>query len=157
MKLSTEGRKFLIAREGMKLHPYRDLAGHLTIGAGHKITTSELSSGKIYINDIAVRYSNGITAEQSMDLLTQDARFAEDAISRYVTVAINQNQFDSLVSWVFNVGIGAFKNSTLLKRLNQGNYSAVPEQMKRWKYAGGQVMQGLVNRRQEEARLWARI
>jgi len=71
-----------------------------------------------------------------------------------VKVALNQNQFDSLVSFTFNTGIQAFADSTLLKMLNQGNYDAVPDQLRRWVRAGGNVVQGLVNRRENEIKLW---
>jgi lysozyme len=156
MKLSTEGKKFLIDREGMKLHAYKDVAGLLTIGVGHLLTKSELQSGKIYISGIPFQYSNGLTVDQVMSILAQDVRRIEEAININIYSPINQNQFDALVSFVFNVGTQAFINSTLLKRLNQGNYAAVAKQFLRWKYSGGHVIQGLVNRREKEAELWNR-
>jgi lysozyme len=78
----------------------------------------------------------------------------EDAIERLVTVDLNQNQFDALVSWVYNCGVGALQNSTLLKLLNQGKYEAVPTQLMRWVNAGGKRYEGLARRRAAEGALF---
>ena len=101
-----------------------------------------------------VEYSNGLTGDQVTDLLSQDVTPAENAVNNGVKVPLNQNQFDALVSFTFNVGVGAFTSSTLLKVLNQGQYDQVPTQLLRWTRAAGQVVQGLVNRRQNEIDLW---
>jgi len=71
-----------------------------------------------------------------------------------VTVKLNQNQFDALVLFTFNVGIGYFKHSTALKELNKGNYKKVPFELKRWNQSGGKVMRGLINRRNKEIQIW---
>lgn len=78
----------------------------------------------------------------------------EDAVNESVTVTLSQNQFDTLVSFSFNVGRGAFQNSTLLKKLNHGMYDEVPIQLKRWVFAGGQRVRGLEVRRENEIKLW---
>jgi lysozyme len=67
---------------------------------------------------------------------------------------LNQNQFDALVSFAFNVGDGAFRSSTLLRLLNQGQYDQVPAQLRRWNMDNGHVVQGLINRRNKEIALW---
>ena len=67
---------------------------------------------------------------------------------------INQNQFDALVSWVYNFGNGNLTSSTMLKVLNSGDYDGVPAQIKRWNKAGGKVLEGLTRRRQAEADLF---
>jgi len=95
-----------------------------------------------------------LTDQQALDLLSQDVQPAEKAVNAGVKVALNQNQFDALVSFTFNVGVGAFTSSTLLKVLNQSQYGAVPDQLRRWNKAGGNVVQGLVNRRANEISLW---
>jgi len=136
------------------LQVYKDSAGLPTIGVGHLLTKSELTSGKININGVPVEYSNGLTGDQVTDLLSQDVTPAENAVNNGVKVPLNQNQFDALVSFTFNVGVGAFTSSTLLKVLNQGQYDQVPTQLLRWTRAAGQVVQGLVNRRQNEIDLW---
>ena len=154
MQMSTHGLELLEQWEGFKPNVYKDSAGLPTIGVGHLLTKSELSSGKIVINGLPVQYSNGLTNQQVLDLLSQDVKPAEQAVNNGVKVLLNQNQFDALVSFTFNVGVGAFTASTLLKVLNQQQYTQVPTQLLRWTRAGGQVVQGLVNRRQNEINLW---
>jgi len=154
MRMSSEGMKKLITWEGMETHLYEDVAGLKTIGVGHLLTRDELSSGKIWIKGSAVKYQNGLTEQQVYDLLEQDLESFEDAVHNLVKVELNQNQFDALVSFSFNVGVNAFKNSTLLKRLNKGQYHEVPEQLLRWVYSGGKKVKGLVNRRDNEITLW---
>ena len=78
----------------------------------------------------------------------------EGYINDYVTVDINQNQFDSLVSWVFNLGPNNLKSSSMLKVLNNGAYEDVPAQIKRWNKAAGVVLEGLIRRREAEALLF---
>jgi lysozyme len=154
MQMSPHGLELLEQWEGFKLTVYKDSAGLPTIGVGHLLTKSELSSGKITINGVPVSYANGLTEQQVTDLLGQDVRPAASAVNSNVKVDLNQNQFDALVSFTFNVGVGAFTGSTLLKVLNQGQYDQVPTQLLRWTRAGGQVVQGLVNRRNNEIKLW---
>ena len=79
----------------------------------------------------------------------------EGYVNNLVTVGLNQNQFDAMVSWVYNLGGGNLKASTLLKVLNAGDYAGVPAQMLRWNKAGGKVLEGLTRRRQAEPELWS--
>ncbi len=154
MQTSENGLELLKQWEGFKLKVYKDSAGLATIGVGHLITKPELSSGKIVINGVAVQYAGGLTEQQVLDLLGQDVKPAEQSVNNGVKVPLNQNQFDALVSFTFNVGGGAFTGSTLLKVLNQNQYTEVPNQLLRWTKAGGKVVQGLLNRRQNEIKLW---
>ena len=154
MQMSEQGLGLLEKWEGFELNVYKDSAGLPTIGVGHLLTKSELSSGKIMLNGVPVPYSGGLTNQQVLDLLGQDVKPAELAVNNGVKVTLNQNQFDALVSFTFNVGVGAFTASTLLKLINQQQYTAVPTQFLRWVRSGGQVVQGLVNRRQNEISLW---
>ena len=154
MKMSKKGRDLLSNWEGTILQPYYDVVGKLTIGVGHLLTQSELSSGKINIKDEIVRYDNGLTKQQALDLLAQDLKKYETPVNESVEVELTQYQFDALTSFCFNVGKGAFQGSTLLKRLNQGDYEEVPNQLRRWVYGGGRIIQGLVNRRENEIDLW---
>ena len=154
MQMSENGLALLQQWEGFKLQVYKDSAGFPTIGVGHLITKAEQASGTITINGAAVQYAGGLTDQQTLDLLAQDVQPAEQAVNAGVTVPLNQNQFDALVSFTFNVGVGAFQSSTLLKVLNQQQYDDVPAQLLRWTRAGGQVVQGLVNRRENEIKLW---
>jgi lysozyme len=154
MQMSQHGLQLLEQWEGFKLQVYKDSAGLPTIGVGHLITKSEQASGTININGVPVKYAGGLTQQQVTDLLAQDVVPAQNAVNNGVKVALNQNQFDALVSFTFNVGVGAFTGSTLLKVLNQGQYDQVPTQLLRWTKAGGKVVQGLVNRRNNEIKLW---
>jgi len=95
-----------------------------------------------------------ISAEEAEARLRDDLTHAENTVSRLVTMPLNDNQFGALVSFVFNIGAGAFEQSTLLSVLNQGKYEAVPAQLARWNKNDGSVMAGLTKRRAEEAKLW---
>lgn len=154
MKVGQAGKQLFKEWEGLRTHVYLDSGGEPTIGIGHLLTRDERASGKIWINGQPVRYANGLTEQQCWDLLDQDLDIAEAAVNDRVIVPLTQNQFDALVSFVFNVGTGAFKNSTLLRMLNEGQYDQVPNQMRRWNRSGNRVVNGLVNRREKEIKLW---
>ena len=140
--------------EGVVLTPYRDVANLLTIGVGHLLTRSELSSGKLVIGLEQVKWKDGITEEQAMALLRKDLESAERVVWQDDGRSLTDGQFDALVSFVFNVGVGAYLGSTLRKKLLAGDLAAVPEQMKRWDRAGGIRVAGLARRREAEAALW---
>uniref|UniRef100_UPI001ABA81C9 lysozyme n=1 Tax=Bartonella raoultii TaxID=1457020 RepID=UPI001ABA81C9 len=93
---------------------------------------------------------------QAEELLCKDLRQFENTVAKAVTVSLNSWQFAALVSFCYNVGTTAFCNSTLLKKLNQGEYEAVPAELQKWTKAGGKRLQGLVHRRVAEAGLWAK-
>jgi len=154
MQVGQSGKKLFQAWEGLELNEYLDSGGAPTIGVGHLMTRSERMSGKIMINGKGVVYRNGLTVQQCWDLLDQDLDFAEASVNSMVKVSLNQNQFDALVSFIFNVGESAFRNSTLLKVLNAGHFDQVPAQLRRWIRDNGKVVKGLVNRREKEIALW---
>ena len=154
MKISEKGKQLLIDWEGFIPNEYLDSGGAATIGVGHLLTKSEKSSGKIWIDGDDVLYRNGLTVDQCMQLLEYDLQPAEE-IENFIYVDLSQNQFDALVSFTFNVGNDAFIGSTLLKLLNQGHYEQVPVQLRRWVHDNGRVVQGLVNRREKEIKLWS--
>ncbi len=154
MQMSEKGKQLLTKWEGSEANVYLDSAGLKTIGVGHLLTKDELASGKIVINGVAVRYADGLSDQQILDLLGQDLARFEKAVNDGVKVALKQYQFDALTSFSFNVGTGSFQSSSLLKVLNQGKYNEVPDQLRRWVYSGGQKVQGLVNRRENEIKLW---
>jgi len=118
------------------------------------VTKDELTSGKITINGAPVQYNNGLTEQQVLDLFGQELQRFERALTECIKTALNQNQFDALVAFAFNIGINAFKESTLLKEINQGKLQEAPVQLRRWIHSGGQVSRGLVNRREKEVALW---
>lgn len=154
MEISDHGKEKIREWEGSRGRPYRDAGGKLTIGVGHLLTRSELSSGKIWIQGQSVPYAAGLSDRQILDLLGQDLAGAVQAVNEGVEVELSQNQFDTLVSFCFNVGNTALKNSTLLRLLNQGAYDEVPAQLRRWVRCNGEVLQGLVSRREHEIELW---
>ena len=126
--------------EGFEPNAYVCPAGEWTIGYGH---TEGVYNGQ------------QISYEDAEDLLINDLTIFESVVKLYVKVFLNQNQFDSLVSWTFNLGEANLKFSTLLKVLNKKNYDEVPNQMKRWIYADGIIWDGLIDRRKIEADLWS--
>lgn len=155
---SDLGVRFIERWEGKRNCPYDDSGGALSIGIGHLITDSERKSGKIYIKKEAVLYKNWLSEDQIYNLLDQDLVSKE----RDVSIALydssisewTQNQADALISMVFNIGITAFRKSTLRKRLISGDIEDVPNQINRWVYDNGVVIKGLVNRRKAEAKLF---
>ncbi len=154
MQISEKASRLIKEWEGYKLFMYKDVAGLPTIGVGHLLTRDELSSGQIVIDGVPVAYAKGLNDEQVLCLLDQDLNPTEKTVNEKVKVRLNQNQFDALVSFTFNTGMQAFADSTLLKVLNKGDYAGVPEQLRRWVHSGGKVIEGLVNRRENEIRLW---
>jgi lysozyme len=154
MRMSINGIRLLAQWEGSRSHVYQDAVGNDTIGVGHLLTDQDLQTGQIIINGVPVNYYDGLTENQIFDLLAQDLEQFEQAVTNKVTVPLNQNQFDVLTSFAFNVGIGNFSRSTLLKVLNQGRYEQVPYELRRWTTADGQELPGLVKRRNNEIQLW---
>jgi lysozyme len=154
MTMSGNGKKLLAEWEGFDPNVYLDVAGLPTIGVGHLLTKDELSAERIVVAGEAVDYTGGLTEQQVYDLLGQDLARFERVVNDSVAPDLAQNQFDALVSFSFNVGDGAFKQSTLLKRLNAQDFVDVPTQLRRWNKSGGKVVQGLINRRENEIKLW---
>lgn len=139
MNTSKTGIELIKKFEGCVLKSYKCPAGVWTIGYGH---TSGVKEGQT------------ITKTQAEDYLKQDIRSSEVTVNNLVNVSLNQNQFDALVSFCYNLGSGNLKKSTLLKELNKGNYKEAAEQFDRWIYAGGKKLTGLVRRRAAEKELF---
>ena len=146
--LSERGAQFIGRFEGFRANLYNDAAGHCTIGYGHLVHHGACNGSE------PAEFRRGISEQEAEALLRRDAQSAADAVHRLVRVALNQQQFDALVSFVYNLGAGAFQSSTLLKGLNAHNFAAVPGQLEQWTHAGGRVLPGLVTRRKAEARLF---
>jgi len=154
VRMSNEGISFLEYEEGKKLKVYKDSSGYPTIGIGHKLTKPEIKTGKIFIIDSLVDYSNGITEQECHNLLRQDIRTAENSINESVSVLIDQEQFDALVSLVFNIGTTAFETSTLLKKINSNNFIDTPNEFRRWHFSKSKHVQALADRREREIELF---
>lgn len=143
MKINKAGLDLIKEFEGFRGTAYKCPAGVPTIGYG---TTR--------INGQRVRMGSTATREQAEQYLKADVASFERNVASLVKVPLTGNQFSALVSFMYNVGVGAFANSTLLRILNKGDYSGVPAQLARWNKAGGRVLNGLVRRRDAEAELF---
>ena len=139
MQISQQGVELIKHFEGCRLEAYLCPAGIWTIGYGHTLDVKE---------------GDRVDQEAAEAFLIEDLEEFEDHVQRLVEVDLNQDQFDALVSWTFNLGYGNLAASTLLAKLNDGLYDEVPEQIRRWTRAGGKVLSGLVRRRNAEALLW---
>jgi len=139
MKISQEGLALIKKFEGCELKAYHCAAGVPTIGYG---------------STHGVTMDMEITQEEADELLMDDVSKFEEAVTKAVKVPLEQNQYDALVSWTFNLGPSNLSSSTMLRVLNEGNYEEVPAQIKRWNKAGGKVLQGLIRRREAEALLF---
>ena len=166
-QVSARGVAELKKMEGIEPYIYTCSAGAQTIGAGHKLSRVEMDTGTLIIDGQEVRWINGLTKEQIDALLRKDLEWVELAINDSVTVPLSDNQFDALVAFTFNVGASAFRSSTLLKKLNKGDYLSVPDELRRWNKItvrhvnddgttvySKQVSPGLVRRREAEIKLW---
>jgi lysozyme len=147
MRTSEQGRKLITQFEGEILKVYLDPVGLPTVGVGHLVKPNE--------KDV---YPLGkkITKAESQDLLSKDLARFEGSINSLVKVPLTQNQFDALVSLVFNIGTSAFQNSSVLRRLNEKNYQAAADAFLMWVKSQGKVLRGLQNRRRAERALFLR-
>lgn len=139
MRVSLTGAWLIKSSEGVRLEAYQDSAGVWTIGYGH---TAYVKPGQV------------IAAAEAETLLAEDLKNFEVGVSRLVKVPLNQNQFDALVSFAFNLGLGALSSSNLLRLLNSGFYEKAAEEFGRWVYVGDQKLPGLVARREKEKQLF---
>ena len=144
MKTSRQGRDFIKRWEGVRLKAYRCSANVLTIGVGHTAAMGD---------PIPVEGMK-ISDEEADIILSRDLAVIEAQVQAAVKVHLNQRQYDTLISFVFNVGIAAFRKSTLLKKLNASQYDEVPSELLKWNRVKGKVVAGLTNRRKAEADFW---
>ena len=147
--LSDAGANFIARFEGFRPDLYDDPARHCTIGFGHLVHRGPCNGTE------PAEFRGGITRARGLELLKSDAQKAANEVLQSVRVPLNQHQLDALISFVFNVGTGAFRRSTLLRELNEGHYQQVPTQLDKWVKAGDRTLQGLVNRRKAEGLLFA--
>ncbi|ROZ86902.1 lysozyme [Pseudomonas neustonica] len=138
MQISPKGLELIKSHESLQLDAYLCPAKVWTIGYGH---TGDVVRGQ------------RITEAGADKLLLNDLQRFEKAVNA-VLVPLDQDQYDALVSFAFNVGVGAFNSSTLLRLLNHGDYAGAAGQFKRWNKGGGKVLPGLVRRREEERALF---
>lgn len=141
MKYSDEGLELTEHFEGCEFKAYQDGGGVWTIGVGH---TKGVKQGMTCTHD------------QAMQWLREDVEEAEDAVADLVKVPLNQNQYDALVDFVFNLGRTQFAGSTLLRLLNLGKVIEAARQFPRWNKDNGRVIAGLTRRREAEQELFLR-
>lgn len=139
LSISTRGLDLIKSFEGLRLTAYLDTGGLATIGWGTTV-----------INGIPVSLNTTITEEKATECLLADLKIFQIAINELVSVPLNQNEFDALCSFVYNIGVTAFKNSTLLRYLNADDRSGAAGQFLRWNRDNGRIIKGLTNRRVKE-------
>jgi len=147
MKTSKEGIDFIKKWEGFSPKPYKCTSGVPTIGYG---ATFYANGKKVTMQD------REITEVQAVGMLaTMVTNNFEKYVDAYVTAEVNQSQFDAMVSLSYNIGVGAFKKSTLLKKVNANpNDPSIADEFIKFKYSAGKVSQGLLNRRNEEVAMY---
>jgi lysozyme len=140
-QLSENGLALIRTFEGYSPFVYKDSAGLDTIGYGHLIVKGE-------------KFDQPLLPEAANKLLAKDAMFAVNGVNKYTKVKLKQNQMDSLVSFTFNLGVGTYSRSSIVKKVNANLHKEVPDRIMLYNKAGGKVIQGLVNRRKAEAALY---
>ena len=139
MKTSQEGQALIKKFEGCELEAYQCSANVWTIGYGH---TAGVNEGDV------------CTQEDADRMLAEDLEEFEGYVKEAVDVPLEQNEFDALVAWTYNLGPGSLRSSTMLKKLNDSKFEELPSEMRRWNKSGGEVLDGLVRRREAEALLF---
>lgn len=145
MKVSEQCIKMIKHHEGFRRKPYQDPIGLWTVGVGHLI-----EDGK----KLPKEWNRELSDEEVDDLLYKDLKRFEAGIERLTKVSLTQGQFDALVSFSFNVGLGNFQSSTLRSKLNREDYKGASEEFPKWRRAGGKILPGLVKRRADEKALF---
>lgn len=140
LSCSPRGRSLIQKFTGLRLTAYQDPGGVWTIGYGH--TGPDVTEGRT------------ITQPEADQLLINDLVRFNNGVNALVTIRINQNQFDALVSFSYQLGLGSLQQSTLIRLLNSGNYQAAADQFPRWDRAGGKETAGLLARRNAERELF---
>lgn len=144
MHVSSSGRAFIGAQEGLRLRAYRDAAGNLTIGRGH---TSMAGPPRVVPGMV-------ITRAQADQILARDLLRYEEQVLREVHVALSQCQFDALADFTYNCGDGSLRKLVELSNLNSGDASRVPHELLQFNKASGRVLPVLVRRRKAEAAMF---
>ena len=144
MRMSADGLALVKEFEGLRLKAYKCPAAVWTIGYGH---TSAAGSPMV-TSDLE------ITRDAAEEILKRDMVQYEDGVKKFVKVELTQGQFDALVDFAYNAGVGALQKSTLLKKVNAEKFDEVPAEFMKWTKGGGKELPGLVRRRRAEVKLW---
>jgi len=148
-RLSKPGAAFIARFEGCVLKMYNDPTRNATIGVGHLIHMGPINGSEPH------EFKQGITRARALEILTGDAGKAASSVRQLIKVPLNQHQLDALISFTFNCGAGSLQISTLRKRLNRGEFAAVPHELEKWVLSGGHRLPGLVRRRKAEGVLFS--
>jgi GH24 family phage-related lysozyme (muramidase) len=159
-QVSQQAIEFIKSFEAFRTNLYNDPAGHCSIGYGHLVHRGNCD-GRASESE----FTGGVTESRATEMLRTHLTGVEAVVNEAVEVHLNQHQFDALVSFAYNVGTGrrgtasqegsGFLGSALLRRLNSGDYDAVPSELARWNRAGGRVLPGLTRRRTAEGRMFS--
>lgn len=143
----------------VNLDPYLCPAGYWTIGWGHVVLDprGKQIKGAANKDEACSIYPEGVTMVEAEVLLTDDIRRFSAGVEKLVNVAISDAKFCALVSFAYNVGVGALQRSTLLRVINEGTLEKAPAQFLRWTKAGGKELAGLKRRREAEVKLWQSV
>ena len=141
--LTDDGLALIKRFEGFASEIYVCPGGWPTIGYGHVVREGEHA-----------RFAGGIDEATAEDLLRRDVGTAERAVLRLIRVPLADGRFDALSSFAFNLGAGALQRSTLRRKVNREEHDAVPREFRRWVWAGGRRLKGLIRRREAEAALY---
>lgn len=144
MKMTEEGLRLIMRFEGFRARAYRDPVGIWTIGYGH---TSMAGPPRVYRGMV-------ITRQEAAGMLRRDVEMFAEGVRRFVRVHLADGQFSALVSFAYNVGLGALARSSVLKAVNARQFEAVPRRLALWVKAGGRRFPGLVRRRAAEAAMF---
>jgi lysozyme len=147
MKISDEGIKLIKRFEGVRNRPYRDSIGLWTVGVGHLI-----EGGR----QLPESWNKTFTDSEIDALLRKDLSRFERSIRMLIKVPLRQCEYDSICSFVFNLGAGTLQRSTLRQKLNRGDKEGAAREILKYNRAGGKVVKGLVNRRNDEYQLFLR-
>ena len=143
-QINEDGLLIVKSLEGLELEAYQDSVGVWTIGYGH---TSMAGPPQVYPG-------MAISEAEAEQILRQDLNLFEGGVEDAVAISTHPDQFSAMVSFSFNVGLGAFRDSTLLRKHNGGDFAGAADEFLRWVYAGGQRLLGLERRRKAERALY---
>jgi len=159
MKVSDAARAMIKHHEGVRMRPYRCPALLWTVGVGHVIDPTHIAVKFDERRNLPIPegWDRQLTMGEVDALLAQDLARFERGVARLCPSAVNhQGQFDALVSFAFNVGLGNLQRSSLRMKHNRGDFDEAADEFMKWSKAGGKVLKGLVNRRLDEQRLYLR-
>lgn len=157
MQPSKAIKNYIKAREGVHYTPYIDVAGYATIGVGHKILGNhdmfleEVLGGEFILADLELTPAQ---VDKLLDIRLSEFSLGVNNMVVSYNLNITQSMFDAIISFAYNLGTGALRRSTLLKLLRQGDIDGAAKEFLKWRYAGGKVVQGILNRRIEEMNIF---